>query len=108
MGLPTHSVPAMETTDQSSPDHCVLVHRMFAVFGDPLFRRAETDGTPVIVVRLGDRDAAIPLRSLQREFEIPDDSEDGRMLALIAQSLDFVAGLHLGDALPTEVLTGQA
>jgi hypothetical protein len=89
-------------------DHCHLEHRMFAMFGDPLFRRAEADGAPVMVVKLGEREAAIPLRSLQREFGIPDDSHDGRMLGLIAQSLDFVAGLHLGDPLPAEVLNGEA
>ena len=89
-------------------DHCALRHRVFGSFGDPLFRRAETDSMPVMVVKLGEREAAIPLRSLQREFAIPDDTEDGRMLGLIAQSLDFVAALRIGDALPAEVLSGQA
>jgi hypothetical protein len=89
-------------------DNCVLQHPVFSTLGEPLFRRAEADGTPVMVVKLGEREAAIPLRSLQREFSIPDDSEDGHMLALIAQSLDFVAVLHIGDKLPTEVLSGQA
>ena len=73
-----------------------------------VFRRAETDGTPVMVVQLGEKEAAIPLRSLQREFAIPDESDDGQMLVLIARSLDFLAGLRIGDALPTEVLGGQA
>jgi len=81
---------------------------VFGRLGDPLFRRAESDGTPVMVVQLGDREAALPLRSLQREFGIPDDSEDGRMLAMIAASLDFLTGLRLGDPLPAEVLTGAA
>ena len=61
-----------------------------------------------MVVLLGDREAALPLRALQREFDIPDESEDGRMLALIAASLDFVTSLRLGDALPAEVLSGDA
>jgi hypothetical protein len=30
------------------------------------------------------------------------------MLGLITEALDFVAGLHLGDPLPSEVLTGRA
>ncbi len=90
------------------PDHCILSHAVFTSFGEPLFRRAETDGAPVMVVQLGDKEAAIPLRSLQREFAIADESDDGRMLGLIAQSLDFIAGLRIGDALPTEVLGGQA
>jgi hypothetical protein len=87
---------------------CVLQHPVFSTVGEPVFRRAETDGTPVMVVKLGERDAAIPLRSLQREFSIPDESDDGRMIALIAQSLDFVVGLRIGDALPAEVVSGGA
>jgi hypothetical protein len=98
----------MSSTDHASQDLCLLEHRVFSRFGDPLFRRAETDGTPVMVVLLGEREAALPLRALQREFDIPDDSADGRMLALIAASLDFVNCLRIGDALPAEVLTGDA
>ncbi len=93
---------------QFLPTKCKLAHRLFAAFKDPLFRAAELDGTPVMVVQLGDKEAALPLISLQREFGIPDDSPDGRMVALIAQSLDFVAGLRLDDPLPNEVLTGEA
>jgi hypothetical protein len=89
-------------------DHCRLKHVLFSRFGDPLFRRAEADGTPVMVVMLGEREAALPLRALQHEFEIADDTDDGRMLALIAASLDFVTSLRLGDPLPPEVLSGEA
>jgi hypothetical protein len=89
-------------------DHCTLTHRVFTSFGEPLFRKAETDGTPVMVVKLGDKEAAIPLRSMQREFDIADGSDDGQMLGLIAQSLDFITCLRIGDALPPEVLSGQA
>lgn len=98
----------MSPQNSAPQDHCRLKHRLFSRFGDPLFRRAETDGTPVMVVLLGEREAALPLRALQREFNIADESEDGRMLALIAASLDFVTSLRLGDALPAEVLSGEA
>lgn len=93
---------------ETLPTRCVLRHRMFTAIGTPLFRRAEGDGTPVMVLPLGDREAAIPLGAAQREFGIEDDSPDGLMLGLIAQALDFVSALRLGDPLPTEVLTGQA
>src|SRR5271165_3544018 len=89
-------------------DRCRLQHRVFTSFGDPLFRRSAADGMPVMVVKLGETEAAMPLRALQREFGIADESDDGRMLGLVAQSLDFVAGLRLGDALPAEVLSGEA
>ena len=87
---------------------CVLSHRLFRALGEPLFRRADADGAPAMVVRLGEREAAIPLRALLREFGIDAESSDGRMVGLIAESLDFVSGLRLGDALPPEVLTGEA
>src|SRR6185437_1381318 len=80
-----------------SPQLCHLEHPVFSRVGEPMFRRAESDNAPVMIVQLGDREAALPLRSLQREFAIPDDSADGRMLAMIAASLDFVAGLRPGD-----------
>jgi hypothetical protein len=52
----------MEIATTSPPqDRCCLVHRVFAMFGDPLFRRAESDGTPVLAVHLGEKEAAIPL-----------------------------------------------
>lgn len=89
-------------------NNCVLEHRLFHTLSDVLFRRAEGDDTPVIVMSLGERTAAVPLRSLQRELGIADDSPDGRMLHLIARSLDYVAGLQMGDPLPTEVLDGRA
>jgi hypothetical protein len=89
-------------------DHCVLEHRMFPLLGASLFRHAETDGTAVMIVMLGDREAALPLRSLQNEFGIDNDSPDGRMLALIAAALDFVTCLRIGDPLPAEVLSGKA
>ena len=90
------------------PDHCILHNAVFTRLGNATFRRAESDGAPVMVVPLGDGIAALPIRSLQREFGIEDTSPDGRMLGLIADSLDFVSCLTLGDPLPSEVLTGRA
>jgi uncharacterized protein YukE len=86
----------------------VLSHRGFALLGTPLFRRAETDSTPVMAVTLGERQVTLPLRSLQREFGIEDDAPDGKMLGLIADALEFVSVLRIGDPLPREVCTGEA
>ena len=92
----------------AEPTECQLMHRLFASFGPPMFRRSQVDGAPVMVVRLGEREAMWPLRSLQQEFGIPDGSDDGHMLARIAESLNFVSVLRPGDKLPSEVLTGEA
>lgn len=90
------------------PERCVLLHQVFRQVPGIYFRRAEADGAPVMIMALGERVAAVPLRSLQREFGIPNDSPDGMMLRLIAESLDFVSVLQSGDLLPTEVLSGKA
>jgi hypothetical protein len=87
---------------------CLLVHRGFVVLGDIVFQRSEADGVPVAMIPLGDRSAALPLRALQRELGIEDDSDDGRMLALVVEALDYVVSLQLGDRLPAEVLSGEA
>ncbi len=98
----------MNAALDTEADRCVLRNPVFTKLGEARFRRAESDGAPVMVIRLGESFAALPLRSLQREFNIKDDSHDGRMLGKIAESLDFVAGLTVGDPLPREVVTGEA
>lgn len=100
--------PSSGGADGEPPTVCALEHRAFRRFGEVVFRLAESDNAPSMLVSLGERSAAVPLRALQREMAIPDNSPDGRMLALIAQSLDFVTSLMLGDPLPAEVLDGNA
>ncbi len=92
----------------TAADHCTLEHRAFAKLGEVRFRQAQSDGTAVLIVPLGPVMAAVPLRALQAELQIDDDSDDGRMLALIARALDFVGELRPGDKLPLEVLGGDA
>lgn len=89
-------------------DRCELENPVFTLFGPALFRRAAADGAPAMVVPMGERVAVLPLGAMQREFDIQEASADGRMLGLIAESLDYVSGLRLGDMLPAEVLTGAA
>lgn len=92
----------------AASNRCTLEHPLFSRLGDVVFRPAEADGTPSLVMPLGRSTAVLPLRSLQAELGIDDASTDGQMLARIARSLDFVAALRLGDPLPVEVLDGAA
>src|ERR1700733_9673494 len=91
-----------------APERCLLEHQAFDALGAISFRRSPTDGTPIMAVSLGEREASIPLESLRREFAIADNSADGRMLDLIGTALDFVSSLHPGNKLPSEVLTSEA
>jgi len=92
----------------TQPVVCQLQTPGLAGLPSPVFRRAADDGVPVLVLRMGDRDAVVPLRGLQRRFGIADASPDGIMLGRIAEALDFVQELRPGDPLPAEVLTGEA
>lgn len=98
----------MPPADAAPPEYCALENRVFTALGEVRFERSPTDNTPVMMVTLGDRSAGLPLRSLQREFAIADELPDGRMLGLIAEALDFVPLLRIGDRFPDEVLTGKA
>jgi hypothetical protein len=102
---------AMDDPDpgcEARPDRCVLDHELFRKLGPISFRRAETDGTPMMIVPFGESEAGVPLRSLQQAFGIGDETPDGRMLGLIAESLDYVTSLSPGDPLPAEVVDGSA
>lgn len=98
------SPPGSETAS----NRCTFEHPLFSKLGEVVFCLAETDGMPSLVMPLGRSKAVLPLRSLQAELGIDSASADGRMLVRIARSLDFVAGLRLGDPLPVEVLDGTA
>jgi hypothetical protein len=90
------------------PETCALSHPLFARFGPVLFRRSDADGAPVMVVPLGDKEAALSLASVRREFGIAPGSADARMLELIEQALDYVSAIAIGDRLPSEIRNGRA
>lgn len=92
----------------AASNRCTLEHPLFSKLGEVVFRPAEADGAPSLVMPLGRSIAVLPLRSLQAELGIDAASMDGQMLARIARSLDFVAALRLGDPLPVEVVDGAA
>ncbi len=78
------------------------------MLGEPVFRLSEGQRLPSMVVQIDNHEAVLPLRSIAHEFRIEPDSADGQMLALIEQALEFVVVLHLGEALPSELDSGEA
>lgn len=96
--------PAKPDPSAAAQDRCVLQHPVFLRCGEAVFRPAEGDGTPVMVIPMGGGIAVVSLTSLQAEFGIDPASPDGQMLLLIAKALDFVSELRPGDPLPMEVL----
>jgi len=87
---------------------CSFEHPGFAALGTPVFRLTRDDRVPALALRIDNADVIVPLRAVAQLFGIKPESNDGKMLNLIEQSLRFVSSLHVGDALPSEVLTGEA
>jgi hypothetical protein len=73
-----------------------------------MFRLSDADQAPVLVIKLDDQEAALPLARIGREFGVVAGSGDAKMLELIVTSLEYVSCLRLGDELPAEVVSGQA
>jgi hypothetical protein len=102
------SAPAAAAPDAASPATIEFEHRFFGSFPDLFFRMSEGRREPLAVIRLGAGDAALNFRSIKSEFSIAAESPDGRMLALVEESLAFVNAIRPGDPVPKEVLTDDA
>lgn len=83
-------------------------HPFFSKLEGAHFRLTGDTDEPALVVTFGDNPASLPFPGIRREFEISDASPDGQMLHKVAEALNYVAALRVGDALPAEVLTGEA
>ncbi|MEE9597841.1 MAG: hypothetical protein V3V96_13785 [Acidiferrobacterales bacterium] len=100
-----------ETTRDESAEaldgstHFVFEHKVFSVEG--CFFKAEAD-TPSFLMPLGDEMAAISLASLRQEFDLGDESNDAKLLDIVAKSLTYVKQIRPNDSIPQEILDGTA
>lgn len=90
----------------SHPVRCAFKHPRLA--GGAEFCRVGGLGAPALSLSMGDRPMLLPLEQVARLFGIVEGSADSLMLELVGDSLRFVPTLRVGDALPAEVLTGEA
>lgn len=91
--------------DQTS---CTFEHPILVALESAIFRLTEGDQVPALAIPLDDTEAVVPLEAVIKLFGIKRDSADGRLLGLIGQGLRFKPTMRMGDALPSEVLTGEA
>ncbi len=94
-------------TDLPGDGTVVFEHKFFHSLEDIYFRLTDS-GEPVAIVKLASNEAVLGIDGIKREFALSDDSPDGRMLDMVAEGLQFVRGLRLGDMLPKEILTREA
>ena len=82
-------------------------HKFFGSFEDLYFRLTDT-GEAVAVIKLASNEAVLGFDGIRREFMLTEQTADGRMLNKVAEGLQFVRGLRVGDPLPKEILTREA
>jgi len=88
------------------PSNIKLDHMVFGRLAECLFYLSAPSEEFVLSVNVGGNQVVLPVAGVIKEFALgPADIE---MLELVSQALRFVRGLRIGDALPKEILTGEA
>ncbi|MBT5265357.1 MAG: hypothetical protein HOL85_11025 [Rhodospirillaceae bacterium] len=95
------------TADLDPSTHFAFEHKIFLVDG-ARFVPSGQEREPALRVQVGELEASIPIDSLSLEFEIEDDSPDGKMLETVKKGLRYVKDIRPGDTIPRELLDGSA
>ena len=82
-------------------------HKVFQTPG-AVFRMDRTTQKVSLFMRVGEIDASLELRQIEKTFAITSDSPDGQMLQMVERSLRVVREIRPGDSVPNEVLGGLA
>jgi len=93
---------------QASPStHFMFRHRVFTLKGCH-FSLSPASDEPMFNLQMGDLRGSITLPALASEFGIGPETEDGRLLGIVARSLRFVRQIRPGDSIPSEILDGTS
>lgn len=98
-----HSLPGVSISKNVRFEHV-----FFRTNADGYFRLDQTDRRPVYVINLGEQTGVVSLQSIRQDLLVADDGADLAMLDAVGEALKFVNTLRLGEALPSEVVNGQA
>jgi hypothetical protein len=90
------------------PETVVFQNRFFTALKDAYFFKDDLSGEYRMSLSLGNKTAAVKLDTLKSELKLSDGDPDAVMLEYVAKSLDYVRALHVGDAVPNELKTGEA
>ena len=94
--------------DPARRTHVELDHWFFRKVEGVRFQLHQVTSQPGVTITMAKNEAFLTLSSLKKEFGIDSGSADGQMLNQIADGLQYVKGLLIGDELPKEILTGEA
>jgi hypothetical protein len=90
------------------PDTVEFQSKFFTALKDAYFFKDDLSGECRMSMSLGNKTAAVKLDTLKSELKLSDGDPDAVMLEFVAKSLDYLRALHVGDAVPNELKTGEA
>lgn len=91
-----------------TPRFVEFEHRFFTSFEESRFRVDENEGLPVFTFLMAGQEVLLPFAGIKREFDLPEYAADAVMLNTVAHALQYVGILRIGDAIPAELLSGEA
>lgn len=94
--------------DQNTLTVVEFGQKFFTAVEGSYFRKSAHTDEPVFVLNLGGQEIILPIPGICKEFDIEDDTPDGRMLQMVITGLDYIKVLMPGDDFPKELLTGEA
>jgi len=97
----------IDLSNEESAKHFNFSHKIFQVPGNR-FALSASDHQPVLLMDVGEHEAAITFEALRQEFDLAPDGEDSNLLDLVAQGLKYVRDIRPGDTIPRELLDGSA
>ncbi|MDJ0948115.1 MAG: hypothetical protein QNJ94_04265 [Alphaproteobacteria bacterium] len=109
LGLAGDENPSERPAAQPPADRSTIAfeHRFFGMFPNGYFQASGQHGEPVFVIEAMGSEVQLPVSAIMREFDIAQDSPDGRMLEIVSEGLVFVTFLRLGDPVPEEILIDE-
>lgn len=99
----------------SSEQVCTQIRTTHFDFTSPVFRvpgarfcLVGVEKDPVFCVDMGEVEASLDIKSIQKEFKIEPGSNDEKLIATVVKGLQYVPDIRPGDSIPSELLDGTA
>ncbi len=94
--------------DQDTISTVEFNQKFFTAVEGSYFRKSARTEEPVFILNVGGEELILSIPGIRKEFEIEDDTPDGKMLDMVVSGLDYIKVLMPGDDFPKELLTGEA
>lgn len=101
------AAPDASEVREQAITHFDFTHQVFKTPGARFLLKG-ANHVPTFGLTMGDIEGLITIETLRKEFAIEADSVDGKLLDLVVTGLRYVSDIRPLDAIPSELLSGEA